>query len=108
MARTLFKLILFVACWSGYGGVCFALAEEAASERRPEYKPRQVVRPFRPILNAPFLAADEVADQVRDEELVLGVVVAGEARAYSINMLTGPQREIINDVLGKRPIAATW
>ena len=32
----------------------------------------------------------------------------GQARAYPINMLTGPSREIINDVLGGVPIAATW
>ncbi|MDA1013304.1 MAG: DUF3179 domain-containing (seleno)protein [Planctomycetota bacterium] len=30
----------------------------------------------------------------------------GHARAYSINMPTGP--EIFNDVLGGKPIAVTW
>jgi hypothetical protein len=39
---------------------------------------------------------------------VLGVVVGKEARAYPINMLTNPTREIINDKLGGRAIAATW
>jgi hypothetical protein len=34
--------------------------------------------------------------------------VKGESRADPINMLTGPQREIINDRLGGRAIAATW
>jgi hypothetical protein len=45
---------------------------------------------------------------VRPNELVLGVVVEGKARAYPINMLTGPRREIINDELGGKAIAATW
>jgi len=49
-----------------------------------------------------------VTDQVTGKELVIGVVVDGKARAYPINMLTGPSREIINDVLGSRSIAATW
>jgi hypothetical protein len=49
-----------------------------------------------------------VKDEVTDNELVLGVVVNGEARAYPINMLTGPSREIINDTLGGTAIAATW
>jgi len=43
-----------------------------------------------------------------DNELVLGLELNGEARAYPINMLTGPSREIINDTLGGIPIAATW
>ena len=71
-------------------------------------RPRRVVPPRRPIVGAPVLAAKDVADQVRDNELVLGVVVGGQPRAYPINMLTGPSREIINDTLGKLPIAATW
>ena len=51
---------------------------------------------------------DEAGRFVKDEELVLGVVVKGEARAYPINMLTSPRREIINDKLGGQAIAATW
>jgi len=66
------------------------------------------VQPFPPITAAPAIPADEVFDQVADEELVLGVVVGGQARAYPINMLTGPSREIINDTLGGKAIAATW
>lgn len=73
-----------------------------------EFRPKQVVRPFPPLQNAPFLEASKVEDQVRDEELVLGIVIRGKARAYPINMLNGPTREIINDVLGGHSIAATW
>jgi hypothetical protein len=64
--------------------------------------------PRPPIVDAPFIRADEVVDQVRPEELVLGIVLGGESRAYPINMLVGPEREIINDRLGGRAIAATW
>ena len=53
------------------------------------------------IVDAPYLPASQVADQVRDNELVLGVSVGGAARAYPINMLTGPRREIVNDRLGR-------
>jgi hypothetical protein len=45
---------------------------------------------------------------VAASELVLGLTLGGAARAYPINMLTGPQREIVNDELGGRAIAATW
>jgi hypothetical protein len=36
------------------------------------------------------------------------VMINGESRAYPINMLTGPSREILNDRLGGTAIAATW
>jgi hypothetical protein len=77
-------------------------------DSRPKFAPQVVVQPFPPIVDAPVIATKKVSSQVRDNELVLGVVVNGEARAYPINMLTGPMREIINDTLGGRAIAATW
>ena len=73
-----------------------------------EFTPHQVGPPFPAIATPAHIPASEVTDEVGDSELILGVVVAGEARAYPINMLTGPQREIINDHLGGRAIAATW
>ena len=74
----------------------------------PEFNPIVVVRPFPAIENAPIIAGVDVVDQVVAKELVLGVVVNGEARAYPINMLTGPSREVINDTLGGRDIVASW
>ena len=52
--------------------------------------------------------AAEAARVLDPAELVLGVVIGDQARAYPINMLTGPHREIINDTINRRPIAATW
>lgn len=72
------------------------------------FEPIVVVEKFKPITDAPVIPAREVESQVTDGELVLGVLLNGEARAYPINMLTGPEREIINDTLGGQPIAATW
>lgn len=73
-----------------------------------EFTPRRLALSFKPITDAPFIRAKDVTDQVQAEELVLGIVINGAARAYPINMLTGPSREIINDTLGGRAIAATW
>lgn len=72
------------------------------------FTPRRLMVPQKPITDAEFLRPEEVGDQVLGGELVLGVVVNGEARAYPINMLSGARREIINDRLGGAPIAATW
>ena len=72
------------------------------------FQPRRVVRSFPAIVMPVAIPADRIIDQVRDEELVLGVTIGNVARAYPINMLTRPTREIINDKLGGRAIAATW
>jgi hypothetical protein len=87
-----------------------ARSEATQTERKAAtaFNPRRVVPPFPAIRNAPFLPADNVSGEVTDNELVLGIVVDKAARAYPINMLTGPRREIINDTLGGRAIAATW
>ena len=55
-----------------------------------------------------ILTASEAVDEISGNESVLAVKIGDEARAYPLNMLTGPIREIINDELGGRSIAATW
>lgn len=80
--------------------------EQQTSER--EFHPKTLMSPRKAIADAPFITADQVRDQVDDSELVLGVVVEGQARAYPINMLTGPAREIVNDRIGETDFAATW
>ena len=78
--------------------------EEAEQEFRPQHVlPRQPA-----IIHPPILAGSQIADEVTESDLILGVVVNGKARAYPINMLNGPFREIINDSLGGQPIAAMW
>ena len=73
-----------------------------------EFKPIQVVRPFKAIINAPTVNAVDAKKFVQDDELVLGLEINGQSRAYPINMLTQPTREIINDTLGGKNIAVTW
>jgi hypothetical protein len=73
-----------------------------------DFKPVRVVRPFPPITEFPVKPVREVRDALNPSELVLGVTVGKESRAYPINMLTGPEREILNDKVGGKAIAATW
>ena len=58
------------------------------------------------IFDPEFLTAEEAGEEYEDDELVLGVEINGEARAYSIPHLSS--REIVNDTVGGRHIAATW
>jgi len=56
------------------------------------------------IFDPTFVEAQEA--KIPDDAWILGVVIEGEARAYSLNLLN--HHEIVNDVVGGRPIAAVW
>ena len=58
---------------------------------RPIYEPE-----FAPANNAPL----------EDDELVIGISLNGEAKAYPITVLRS--REMVNDELGGKPILVTW
>lgn len=58
------------------------------------------------ILDPDFVPLSEGNDQMEDDELVLGVSLDGDSRAYSVNLLS--RHEIVNDVVGGRPVAVTW
>lgn len=53
-----------------------------------------------------FVTGKEAARQMADDEPVIGLVINGEARAYSMWHLDG--HEIVNDVIGKTAVAVTW
>lgn len=91
----------------------------AAEERKPAPAlPRRQIVQADPNGFAPVAAADEQQAQidsrqqadkwVEEDELVVGMVLKGQPRAYVVNTMTGPAREIFNDTLAGLPIAATW
>jgi hypothetical protein len=53
-----------------------------------------------------FISVNEADAQYDPDELVIGVQFDGEARAYSIPLLSS--HEIVNDTLAGRKIAVTW
>jgi len=60
-----------------------------------------------PAIDDPKFVSGKKADrQMRAEEPVLGVVIGGEARAYSLWQLDA--HEIVNDEIDGSAIAATW
>jgi Protein of unknown function (DUF3179) len=63
---------------------------------------------FLPITNAKYATADKVSERVADTDLVIGLVVGGKAVAYPINMLGGPQREIINEEYAGVRFCVNW
>lgn len=58
------------------------------------------------IFEPKLLTADQAREQYAPDEMVLGVEVNGDARAYSIPYLS--RHEIVNDTVGGKPIAVTW
>ncbi len=70
------------------------------------YLPPQLIPPdgIRPIYQPQFVDAADAP--LHDDELVIGVSVEGEAKAYPITVLRF--REMVNDELGKLPILVTW
>ena len=74
----------------------------------PEYEIVTLLPPDAiPAISDPsFVSAEEAGDQYDRDELVLGVEIDGDARAYSVPLLS--RHEIVNDVVGGKPIAVTW
>jgi hypothetical protein len=61
---------------------------------------------IRSIENPRFVDQRQANENYDPEELVLGVEINGDARAYSVPLLS--RHEIVNDVVGGKPIAVTW
>lgn len=99
--------------------VGFATAEQSV-EQHPEatraelearYAEYEIVtllpRDAIPAIDQPeFMPAAEADDWYEPDELVLGVAFDGEARAYSVPLLS--RHEIVNDTVGGVKIAVTW
>ena len=53
-----------------------------------------------------FVTGDKASAQMSPEEPVIGIMVDGDARAYSTWHLDA--HEIVNDTTGSTPLAVTW
>lgn len=59
------------------------------------------------IFSPGFVSAEEADEEFFEpDDLVIGVEIEGDARAYGIAHLSS--HEIVNDVVGGKPIAVTW
>ncbi len=53
-----------------------------------------------------IIAASEAP--IEEGDMVMGIVINGEARAYPVNYMNGPTNEVVNDNLGGQAIAPSW
>jgi hypothetical protein len=58
------------------------------------------------IVDPPMAPAERVGDELEPDDLVIGVALGGEARAYPIRILSA--HEIVDDRVRDTPIAVTW
>ena len=73
-----------------------------------EYSFNQLL-PFdgiRPVYDPDFATPDDVDSLLRDDELVLGMNLGDEAKAYPISVLRF--REMVNDEIAGIPTLVTW
>lgn len=85
------------------GGVVSTTGERYSDFKIVTVLPRDAIAA---IDNPKFISVDEANESYEEDELVLGVEFNGEARAYSIPMLSS--HEIVNDTVGGVKIAVTW
>jgi hypothetical protein len=93
----------------GIGLVLFAISRiDSHATRRPPYVPVSSIGERDPVEGVAVFKGADVARELDAEELVIGVVVNGLARAYPVNMLHGEGQEVINDEIGDIPVVITW
>ena len=83
------------------------------TEETPDFRPGPediiTLLPYdaiKAVLEPRLVDVEWANQQMTDLEQVIGVSIGGEHRAYPIYMLSS--REIVNDVVGGKPIAVTW
>lgn len=89
------------------GGATSAIAPDSAAAERTLDIVTLLPRDAIPAIDRPrFYSTAEADAEYAPDELVLGVSLGGESRAYSTALLSS--HEIVNDTVGGRKIAVTW
>ncbi len=82
-----------------------AQAQAPGDPELPEGYVQIIPRGSIPAIDDPVYAPAAEAT-IRDDAWVLGVVIEGQARAYSLELLNG--HEVVNDSIGNIDFAAVW
>lgn len=106
----LLLFVLLVGCGAGETAVPLPTVPPAATNVRIddpiEHNFRQWARfdAIPPVYEPRFAPADEIV--LQDNELIMGVTLGGEAKAYPVT--TMQFRELVNDELAGVPILVSW
>ena len=91
VAGSVFRLLGFTAC----------APENTLTDDFEQIIPRGAIA----AVNDPNYVGAEDA-KIGDDSFVLGVLIDGQARAYSLNLLNA--HEVVNDEIGETKFAAVW
>lgn len=91
---------LAILTGTALGASCAAAAEDLPPGVEQILPRGRIAAVFEPR----FVPAAEA--EISDDAWVLGVVVDGQARAYSLNLLN--RHEVVNDQIGEQKFAAVW
>lgn len=91
---------LAILTGTAWGASCAAAAEEPPPGVEQILPRGRIAAVFEPR----FVPAAEA--EISDDAWVLGVVIDGQARAYSLNLLN--RHEVVNDQIGELKFAAVW
>ena len=100
MNKALFAIALFTVAFAAP-----ALAGGESKEVLPPGVEQIIPRGTLKAINEPvFVSAAESG--MPDEQWILGIEIEGEAHAYDLNLLNS--HEVVNDVVGGKPVSAVW
>jgi hypothetical protein len=114
----LIALLLGYIAWLATGGTTRPSEEtvvirrgDGTSSRGSDQQELQIVTllgfdAIRSIEDPRFVDPATADETYSGDELVLGVNIEGDARAYSVPLLS--RHEVVNDMVGGKPIAVTW
>ena len=90
--------------------LALALLWAALSARAADLRPDEIVtvlpRDAIPAILRPTFGDSKSAVWLSGRDLVVGVELGGDSRAYPVATLS--RHEIVNDTVGGQPIAVTW
>ncbi|MEM9940283.1 MAG: DUF3179 domain-containing (seleno)protein [Planctomycetota bacterium] len=99
--------ILFLILYSGCDPQPPSMRKKEKLEFDPDFVLPGSAVPA-PIVNPRHGSVQEVGGTLKNIELVIGVEINGETRAYPLNMLSGPDKQLINDELGNEKILVSF
>jgi hypothetical protein len=118
MNRRLFGLsVLFIFAGVILSGCSVPSSNPAESTITPSVENQSEVEEYQivtllspdaiPSIDSPtFYAVEDANQEYEPDELVIGIELNGESKAYPIDLLS--RHEIVNDELQGKPIAVTW
>jgi carotenoid cleavage dioxygenase-like enzyme len=95
-----FKVILTTGFVFAFAGLVFSQPKDLPAEYKQILPRGQIAA----ITQPQFVPAHKA--KIADDSWVLGVVIDGQARAYSLNLLNS--HEVVNDQIGEQAFAAVW